>query len=386
MDSSPLCGFRVLDLSRLLPGPYLTQLLSDLGAEVVKIEPPLAGDYARLAPPELGLGGLFETVNAGKKSLALNYRHPRGREIFLALARSADVVLEGFRPGAVDHWGIGYEATRAVNPRIVYCSLSGYGQTGPYRDRPGHDLNYNAVGGTLGLNAPSGGGRPATYGVPIADLGGGMLAAIAILSALLGRERGGQGLYLDVSLLDGALSWVAPLAGSAFFGGSEVEGGKLPLGGGLGCYSVYETADGNYLSLGTLEPHFWKNFCETIERPDLTTRQLDPGLGAELTEIFRRQTRDEWLALFAGKDTCLEAVNSFDEMLAHPQVRARGFVREENGKPVGLNSPFVFAPRQRPPAPRLGEHTREILQDIYKENELAELASLGVIAFDKVDG
>jgi alpha-methylacyl-CoA racemase len=227
MSSSPLRGIRVLDLSRLLPGPYLTQLLSDLGAEVIKIEPPLAGDYARLAPPEMGLGGLYEAVNGGKKSVALNYRNPRGRDIFLELARSADVVLEGFRPGAADRWGIGYQAVRDINPRIVYCSLSGYGQDGPYRDRAGHDLNYDAVGGALGLNAPSGGGMPVPYGVPVADLSGGMLAAIAILSALVGRQNGGEGLYLDVSLLDGVLSWVAPMAGAAFFSGFNISASPL---------------------------------------------------------------------------------------------------------------------------------------------------------------
>ncbi len=383
MNSSPLRGIRVLDLSRILPGPYLTQLLSDLGAEVIKIEPPLAGDFARSAPPQMGLGGLYETVNAGKKSLALNYRDPRGREIFLALARTADVVLEGFRPGAAERWGIGYQAVRDVNPRIVYCSLSGYGQAGPYSQRAGHDLTYTAVGGALALNAPSGGGKPAPFGLPVADLSGGMLAAIAILSALVGRERGGDGLYLDVSLLDGVLSWVAQLAGSAFFGGFKTEGGKLPLGGGLGCFNVYAAADGKYLSLAALEPHFWSDFCETIRRPDLTPRQLDPGLGAQLTGIFQRRTRDEWLALFDGKDACLEAVNSMDEMLAHPQVRARGFVREANGQPVGLNSPFVFAPRQRPPAPALGADTRELLQGICDDNEITELAARGIIALGK---
>ncbi len=379
MTAQPLKGIRVLDLSRLLPGPYLTQLLADLGAEVIKVETPRLGDYSRLAPPEMGLGGLYEMVNRGKKSLALNYRNPRGREIFLQLAAKADVVLEGFRPGAVERWGIGYAAVRAVNPRIVYCSLSGYGQDGPYRDRAGHDLNYCAVGGALGLNAATN-GAPIPYGVPVADLSGGMLAAIAILAALTGRQRTGEGMYLDVALLDGVLSWVTPLAGGAFFSGLNVEGGKLPLGGGLGCFNVYQTGDGKYLSLAALEPHFWGDFCKKAGREDLISLQFDAALGAELTAIFRQRTQDEWLALFAGTDACIEPVNSFEEMLAHPQVRARGFVREQNGKAVGLNSSFVFARGASAPPPSLGQHTREILQGIVKEGEIEELAARGVIA------
>ena len=157
MPFQPLSGIRVLDLSRLLPGPYCTMLLADMGAEVIKIETPRVGDYARFLPPEVGLSGLFAAVNRNKKSVALNYRNPRGKEIFLRLAREADVVLEGFRPGVVDRMGIGYEAARGVNPRIIYCSLSGYGQSGPYRDRAGHDPNYLSVGGLLGLNGAAGG-------------------------------------------------------------------------------------------------------------------------------------------------------------------------------------------------------------------------------------
>ena len=193
MPASPLAGIRILDLSRLLPGPYLTQLLADLGAEVIKIETPRLGDYARVAPPEMGLGGMFEAVNRGKKSVAVNYRNPRGREIFLKLAATADVILEGFKPGSVKKWGIDYDAVRAVKPDIVYCSLSGYGQEGPYRDRAGHDMNYLAVGGALALNARAD-EAPVPYGLPAADLSGSMLAAIAILGALVGRGKTGRGM------------------------------------------------------------------------------------------------------------------------------------------------------------------------------------------------
>ena len=379
MPASPLAGIRILDLSRLLPGPYLTQLLADLGAEVIKIETPRLGDYARIAPPEMGLGGMFEAVNRGKKSVAVNYRNPRGREIFLKLAATADVVLEGFKPGSVKKWKIDYAAVCAVKPDIVYCSLSGYGQEGPYRERAGHDLNYLAVGGALALNARAG-EAPLPYGLPAADLSGGMLAAIAILGALVGRGKTGRGMYLDMALLDGVLSWMMPLAGGAYFSGLGISAASHPLLGGLPCFNVYETADGKYLTLAIIEPTFWADFCQRVARPDLLSRQFDRTIGGELAAIFRQKPRAEWLELFAGSEACVEAVNSFEEMLAHPQVRARGYVREDNGEPAGMNSPFVFARREVLPPPALGQHTREVLSEIgIDEAKGEELAERGVI-------
>jgi len=380
MTTLPLNGIRILDLSRLLPGPYLTQLLADLGAEVIKVETPLAGDYARLAPPEMRLGNLYETVNQGKKSLALNYRNPRGRELFLKLAATADVVLEGFRPTVADKYGIGYKAVSAVKADIVYCSLSGYGQEGPYQQRAGHDVNYLSITGAVSLNGRPA-ERPIPYGVPVADLGGGMLAAIAILGALVGRERTGQGMYLDMALIDGVISWMTPMAMSAYFGGLKVEAGTHPLLGGAGCFNVYETADGKYLSLGALEPHFWGDFCKTVGRTDLIERQFDPALEAELSIIFGKKNREEWLSLFADKDACIEPVNSVEEMLLNPQVQARGHVRMEDGQPVGMQSPFVFAQGERSPAPALGADTRALLQEIgINTEEITELAKKGIIA------
>jgi len=379
MTYLPLTGTRILDLSRLLPGPYLTQLLADLGAEVIKIETPRLGDYSRRAPPEMGLGDLFTMVNRGKKSVAVNYRNRRGRQIFLKLAASADVILEGFKPGSVKKWGIDYESVRAVKPDVVYCSLSGYGQDGPYRDRAGHDLNYLALGGALALNARPG-EAPVPFGLPAADLSGGMLAAIAILAALVGRGKNGQGMYLDVALLDGVLSWMTPLAGGAFFSGLEVTAGSHPLLGGLPCFNIYQTADGNYLTLAALEPTFWTDFCKVTGRADLLPRQFDRAIRGEIAAIFRQRTRDEWLKAFEGMDGCVEAVNSFEEMLEHPQVRARGYLREEGGRPVGVNSPFVFARRGNESAPWLGEHTQAVLREIgLSAGEIQELAERGVI-------
>ena len=380
MTTQPLSDIRILDLSRLLPGPYLTQLMADMGAEVIKVETPLAGDYSRLAPPEMGLGNLYETVNQGKKSLALNYRNPRGRELFLKLAATADVILEGFRPTVADKYGIGYEAIRAVKPDIIYCSLSGYGQDGPYQRRAGHDLSYLSIGGAISLNGRSG-ESPVPYGLPVADLSGAMLAAIAILGTLVGRERCGGGMYLDMALLDGVVSWMTPLALGAYFSGLEVGAGTHPLLGGRACFNVYETADGKYLTLAALEPHFWGDFCKVIDRKDLIPRQFDPTLGPELETIFRQKTRAEWLTMFAGTDACVEPINSVEEMLSDPQIQARGHVRMKNGKPAGMASPFVFARNDRSPAPTLGGDTRALLDEIgVNEDEISVLAERKIIA------
>lgn len=380
MSTLPLEGIRVLDLSRLLPGPYLTQLMADLGAEVIKVETPLAGDHARLAPPEMGLGNMYETINQNKKSLALNYRNARGRELFLELAKTADVVLEGFRPTIADKYGIGYEAVRALKADIVYCSLSGYGQEGPYQQRAGHDFNYLSVGGAFGLNGRPG-ERPVPYGLPVADLSGGMLAAIAILGALVGRERGGPGMYLDMALLDGVISWMTPLALSAYFSGLEIGAGTHPLLGGRAFFNIYETSDGKYVTLAAIEPHFWGDFCKTIGRADLIERQYDRSLEPELEAIFKGKTRAKWLALFADNDACVEPVNSIEEMLADPQVLARGHVRLEDGRPVGMHSPFVFARQARSPAPALGADTRALLHEVgVGDEEIDSLAKRKIIA------
>jgi len=375
----PLEGIRILDLSRLLPGPYMTQLMTDLGAEVIKVETPRLGDHARMAPPDMELGDMFGAINRGKKSIAINYRNRRGREILLKLAGTADVFIEGFRPGVVNKWGLDYESVQAAKPDIVYCSLSGYGQEGPYSQRAGHDLNYASIGGAVALNARSG-EKPMPYGLPVADLSGGMLAGMAILSALIGRGRIGQGMYLDMALLDGVISWMTPLAAAAYFSGIEVAAASLPLLGGLACFNVYETADGKYLSLAALEPAFWGDFCKVTGREDLLPRQFDRTIDKEIAGIFLQRRRDDWLDAFADSDGCVEAVHSFKEMLEHPQVRARGYVREEGERKVGMQSPFVFARRAMGSAPKLGEHTRQLLQEVgVGDGEMDELEERGVL-------
>lgn len=380
MSEAPLAGVRILDLSRLLPGPFCTMLLADLGAEVIKVEAPGAGDYARTLVADFGGPAMFSVVNRNKRGLALDYRHPHGRDLLLRLAAHSDVFVETFRPGAVSRWGIDYAALRAANQRIVYCSLSGYGQAGPYRDRAGHDLNYIAVGGLLDLNGQAG-GPPVPPGVQIADLAGGMLAALSIMSALLGRGATGDGRYLDVSMLDAIASWMAPLAGSlnvAWHNDHTVARGRIPLSGTLPCYNVYACADGSYVALSALEPHFWGAFCQTAGCADLLDSRLDPSAVPRVASLLGGRPRAEWLAMFENVDACFEPVNDLQEMLAHPQVRYRGLAGEDGQ----VFTPFRFvAESQAPlPAPRLGEHTREVLREVgVSDAEIDRLAAERVI-------
>jgi crotonobetainyl-CoA:carnitine CoA-transferase CaiB-like acyl-CoA transferase len=377
---APLAGLHVLDLTRLLPGPYCTLLLAELGAEVVKIETPRVGDYLRHAPAQLGFAGMFEILNRHKQSVALNYRNPRGKEVFLQLAQKAGVIVETFRPGAMARWGIGYEAVRALNPGIIYCSLSGYGQSGPARDLASHDLNYLALGGFLNMNGLAG-GPPVIPGVPVADLAGGLLAALSILAAAVGRERGQGGRYLDVAMLDAVMSWMLPIAGSFLFSqGGIPTRGRLPLAGGLPSYHIYQTADDEWVTFAALEPNLWADFCAAVSRPDLNPRQFDPGAIADMTVLFREKTRADWLAAFQGKDICVEPVSGFAEAWRDPQVLHRGLARPGT-EPLSTIGPlFQFAAPEHPsPAPPLGQHTRAILKQIgLTDAEIQKLEASGV--------
>ena len=381
---NPLEGIRVLDLSRLLPGPYCTMLLADLGAEVIKIETPGLGDYLRIIPPYVrdatgaDVSALFQLLNRNKQSVALNFRNPRGKPVLMRLAKNADVIIEAFRPGAADRWGIGYEQIRAVNPRIVYCSLSGYGQRGPYRDRAGHDLNYIALAGLLATNGVAG-GPPIPPGVQIADLSGAMLATIAILGALVGRAQSGVGQYLDVGLFDGALSWAGTLIGGTYAAGGKMARGKMQLNGGMACYNVYETRDGKYLSIGAIEPHLWAVFCKAVGRDDLVARAQEFDAVSEVAAIVQTRSLAEWLELAQSIDACIEPVRDFGETLNDPHARTRGLVAETGGiKQIG--SVFTFAKVAPTPAPRQGQHTRAVLKEIgMSDEEIGELETAEVI-------
>lgn len=389
--TSALEGVRVLDLSRMLPGPYCSMMLADLGAEVIKIEEPKIGDPTRRSPPMIdGQSAPFNQINRNKKSIAIDLKQAEGRDIFLKLASTADCVLEQFRPGVVDRLGINYAAVAGVNPRIVYCSLTGFGQDGPHRERSGHDLNYLALSGVLGLTTDER-GKPVIPGVQVADLAGGMIAGFAILAALLARERTGRGQYVDVSMFDVMLSMLPIPAAHHFAGATIAVGGKYVLSGAYPFYNVYETSDGKFMTLGALEPKFWANFCRKVEREDLAARQFDSSerranLFEEVRAIFKSRTQSEWIELMRDADCCCEPVLSMSEAFEHAQTRAREMVREAEGSNIKqLGFAYKMSdtpPREASRAPALGEHTAELLAAAgISEEEIIRLGEAGVIVF-----
>jgi alpha-methylacyl-CoA racemase len=397
-SAPPLAGVRVLDLSRLLPGGYVTQMLADLGADVLKIEEPGIGDYARTMPPFAGtVGQAFLAVNRDKRSAALNLKHPDGREALLRLVDGADVLLESYRPGVMARLGLDYAALHARNPRLVVCSISGYGQNGPYNQRAGHDLNYVGYAGLLAhLARPN--EPPALPGAQLADIAGGSLMAVAgILAGLVGCAATGEGRYVDVSMTDGALSLLPLLATRVLNGTPEPAPGEAELTGALPGYNLYETADGRYLTVAALEPKFYENLCTQLGRPDLIARQFPrdstdrDATIAELAAIFRTKTRDEWLTELADADCCVGPVNTLGEALADPQLRARGMTAhgsygQQDGEgdalrytPLVSDAPFAF----RHGLPVLGADTADALAEAgYTADEIAALAAAGAIALE----
>jgi len=367
--TAPLRGIKVLDLSRLLPGPFLTMVLADMGADVVKVEDPRVGDYLRAIPPgKGGLSGRFLAVNRGKRSLALDLKAPAGRDAFLKMVAHADVVVESFRPGVMDKLGVGYAALRAVNPKIVLCSISGYGQTGPYVERAGHDLNYIALAGVLAMSGPAG-GAPQMPGVQIADLAGGALwGATAILGALVGRDRTGEGAHLDISMTEGALALLAAEVGNLDCGARPTRGSET-LNGGLACYGVYRTSDDRFLAVGALEPKFWIALNQAIGRPPNVSELVgdQTKLRAALADIFATKTASEWSDLLSKHDCCVEIVTELAELPLHPLHSERGvFFEIDGGDKVGrvlqIRTP-VGMPANPSAPPRLGQHTREVLAE-----------------------
>ncbi len=390
MGRLPLDGVRVLDLSRLLPGPYATLVLADLGADVVKVEDPQGGDPVRWMPPLAGeQSGFFHALNRNKRSLRLDLRRPVGAAAFRRLARRFDVVVESFRPGVMDRLGVGYEALAAENPGVILCSISGWGQDGPYRGRAGHDLDYCATAGVLALNGPP--DRPLPLGVQVADVAGGSWPAVTgILAALVRRAATGEGAQVDVSMTDGALAMLALQLGGAAARGSPLRRGQEILNGGSACYGVYRARDGRFVALGALEPKFFRTFCEAAGRPDLAERQFDDGgrgPRAELEALFATRTRDEWARLGEAHDACLAPVLEGDEPAGDLQLRARGmFLSVETpweGKAMAsLRTPVRLAGAEPSPhpAPRLGEHSRAVLAEAgFAEAEIASLEADGVV-------
>ncbi|HEY2652064.1 MAG TPA: CaiB/BaiF CoA-transferase family protein [Solirubrobacteraceae bacterium] len=396
--SLPLEGLRVLDLTRLLPGGYCSLVLADFGADVIKVEDTGMGDYIRWSPPyyegadQSARSALFLALNRGKRSIRVDLKNERGKEVLLRLVRDADVLLESFRPGVLDRLGVGYERLRAENPGLVYCAITGYGQDGPNRGRSGHDMNYLGLGGLLGLTGEPD-GPPVQAAGQIADVGGGaLMALVGVLIALRERERSGEGQLVDCSMFDGALSWLSLVAAETFATGNVPRRGRLPLAGGIICYRPYRCADG-YVTLGALEPKFWAEFCRGAGREDLLKHAFDPpGSDAHeaVCEVFAARTREQWQAFASEHDCCLEPVLDLDEALGSELVAAREMVVElaQPGAERAvrlLGAPFKLsrtpADPARAPGPALGEHTDEVLAAAgYAGEQIAALHESGAVA------
>ena len=386
-------GIQVLDLSRLLPGPFCSMLLADFGADVIKVEDPNGGDYIRWWPPLLGKNSGYHVVlNRNKRSLTLNLKTQEGKDILKLLAADADVILEGFRPGVMDRLGLGYQALQAVNPRLIYCAITGYGATGPRAHLAGHDINYLALNGILSYSGKQ--ANPTLSGVQIADLGGGALyAAFAIAAALFARERSGQGQFIDLAMADGALTWNCLRWGKYLADAVVPTQGDDFLNHGFACYNLYQTSDGRAMSLGALEPQFWKLFCQTAGHPEWNQPSyFEPGahqseLQRQIAEMFRSKSLAEWTQVFDQVDCCCEPVLDLDEVMRDEQMRQRGMVvdllheRWGTYRQLGIAPKFSATPGTlRSHAPELGEHTAEILASLgISASAQQQLKASGVI-------
>ncbi len=385
----PLEGIRILDLTRQAPGPYCTMLLGDLGADVVIVEEaPGAGRRMDMGMNERTQA--FWALNRNKRSVGLNLKEPRAQEAFLRMAEKADVVIEGFRPGVVKRLGVDYDAVSARNPRAIYCSLSGYGQTGPYAGLVGHDINYISIGGALGVIGTAG-SPPAIPMNIIADFaGGGLYAAFSILAAVIARGTTGRGQYVDVAMTDGVTSLLAFPASQYFAAGLVPKPGAEMLNGAYPAYSVYETADGKWLSIGCIEPWFWSELCKALDLeeyiPQQNNRERFPEIFEALRGRLQQKTRDEWFAELRQRDICVGPIYAIDEVFEDPHVKARGMVVElqhpEFGavRQVGVGPKFSDTPGAvRSMSPKRGAHTEEMLLEVgYSAAEVEDMKSAGV--------
>jgi len=374
--ATPLRNLKCLDLSRQLPGPFCSMMLADLGVEVLVV-----------AAPNDAMGIGIPLVQRNKRSMTLNLKDPKGKEIFAKLAQDADIILEGFRPGVTKRLGIDYEALAKLNPKVVYCSISGYGQDGPYRDKVGHDINYLGYSGVLGVSGAAG-GPPQIMPVQVADIGGGaLMAVVGILAALMAREHTGKGQFVDISMMDGSVSWNAFHTLMSFVMGGQPPRGGTQLTGHNPCYAVYETKDGRYVTVGALEGHFWRNLCEQLDVADFIPDQFAEGdrrdeMFRVLRLKFKEKTQAEWLAQLDPIDICFGPVNTIAEAVKDPQVQARGLVKEIDGRTL-LASPIKLSatPTAEPTLPPdFGQHTEAVLRDLgYADTAIAELRSQRVI-------
>lgn len=378
-------GVKILDLSSYFPGSLCTQLLADYGAEVIKIEEPIVGDSTRIMEPFIsGIGSRHLIINRNKKSIGINLKDQKGKEIFKKLAKTADVILEGFRPGVMKRLGLDYDEISKINSQIIYCSITGYGQTGPYNKVAGHDLNYIGISGVLDMTGEKN-EKPSIPGTQIADIGGGsMMALSAISMALFYRERTNEGQYIDISMTDGMIMWQTILAANYFGDGNVPEKGKTHLTGKYPYYNVYETKDKKYIAVAALEEKFWEELCESLEKSDWIelrkSNQLDQ-LKNEMTDFFKTKDRAYWLERLQMKDTCVSPVNNLEETFNDPHVKAREMIFEVKHSGIGdvkqIGFPIKFSKtpgKYRNKAPDHGENTEQILKEIgYCKDEIKTL-------------
>ena len=368
-----LKGIRVLDLSTLLPGPMCSLFLADLGAEVIKVES-LNGDLMRKFESYANKSPYFSSLNRNKKSIALNLKTDDGKKIFMKLAKDADVILEGFRPGKIDSLGLGYANIKKINPKIIYCSITGYGQKGKYRDKAGHDLNYSSLSGLLDVMSAS----PSVPGVQVADVGSALIAAFSVASCLFNRERNGKGNYIDLSVFNSALSLISIHIAHRSVSGNA----KTVLSGSKPCYNVYETKDKKYVSLGAIENKFWQSFCNAVKRRDFLQKQFDSSIINEMNKVFKSKTMNDWLGLNDKYDFCCEPVKKVEEVINDADLNNKGSIITLDGiKQVPL--PVIFSSLGRLDysiSPKLGEHTEEILSEIgYDKKTINKLRNKSVI-------
>jgi crotonobetainyl-CoA:carnitine CoA-transferase CaiB-like acyl-CoA transferase len=366
-------------------------MLGDYGAEVLKIEDIHAGDPTRFVGTFFENGSaFFRQLNRNKKSIALDLKSVSGREIIKILSKKADVLVEGFRPGVMDRLQLGYNHLKAINPQIVYASISGYGQKGPYRNRAGHDINYTALAGMLELSRGND-GNPVMPTAQIADIAGGSLMALnGIMMALFKRETRGEGSFVDISMTRGLLPWLT-YAASALTGNEALpRRDSAHITGGYACYNIYKTKDNRFMSLGALEPAFWQNFCEAVSKPEWISLQFEQEKREELIRqvrsLFKEKSRQEWIELFSETDACCEPILELNEAIKHPVNRAEGCWLESAAGLEGellTGFPLLFTGktgslRLQPPAH--GEHTAEILEELgYTKSDIETLRAQGVI-------
>lgn len=396
-------GTQILDFTRNAPGMFCTMVLGDLGAEILMVERPFSGDraeYERVVnrvtgPEEQKRHAAYNALQRNKRSICLNLKEPEARQVVYRLAETADVVVEGFRPGVMDRLGVGYRKIREINPRIVYCSISGYGQDGPYAAMAGHDLNYISLAGALGLIGYSEDEKPAIPLNLIADYaGGGLSGAVAILAALLAREKTGLGQYLDIAMTEGVLYLLAGLLSDYFARGVPARRGASRLNGGAPYYNVYQTADGKYLTIAAIEPWFWENLCRVLGREDLVHDQEARGERRQevfdfLEQTFRTRTRDEWFELLKDRNISVGKVYSLDEVLADPQIVHRGMIVEVEApdipggkaRQVGIPIRLSETPgRVRHTGSVTGQHTDQVLTGLgYSPEQIQDLRRRQVV-------